>query len=78
MGEVYNRRRYLTAYAKQQDTEFGDILIDRGGGDVDDYSGWFPFPIIWSRWAMKVLATVTSRSMRPVSILLCVSVILLG
>lgn len=39
MGEVYNRRRYLTAYAKQQDTEFGDILIDRGGGDVDDYSG---------------------------------------
>ena len=39
MGEVYNRRRYLTAYAKQQNTEFGDILIDRGGGDVDDYSG---------------------------------------
>lgn len=39
MGEVYNRRRYLTAYAKQQDTEFGNILIDRGGGDVDDYSG---------------------------------------
>lgn len=39
MGEVYNRRRYLTAYAKQQNTEFGDILIDRGGGEVDDYSG---------------------------------------
>ena len=39
MGEEYNRRRYLTAYAKQQNTEFGDILIDRGGGDVDDYSG---------------------------------------
>lgn len=39
MGEVYNRRRYLTAYAKQQDTEFGDILIDRSGGDVDSYSG---------------------------------------
>lgn len=39
MGEVYNRRRYLTAYAKQQNTEFGDILIDRGGGDVDSYSG---------------------------------------
>ena len=39
MGEVYNRRRYLTAYAKQQDTEFGNILIDRSGGDVDSYSG---------------------------------------
>lgn len=39
MGEVYNRRRYLTAYAKQQNTEFGDILIDRGGGEVDSYSG---------------------------------------
>ena len=39
MGEVYNRRRYLTAYAKQQNTEFGDILIDRGGGDVYSYSG---------------------------------------
>lgn len=39
MREIYNRRRYLTAYAKQQDTEFGDSLIDRGGGDVDTYSG---------------------------------------
>lgn len=39
MGEVYNRRRYLTAYAKQQDTEFGTVLVDRSGGDVDSYSG---------------------------------------
>lgn len=26
LGETYNRRRYLTAYSKQQKTEFGTIL----------------------------------------------------
>ena len=31
----YNRRRYLTAYGKEQKTEFGTIFIDR---DADGYS----------------------------------------
>lgn len=38
MAEVYNRRNYLTAYAKQQKTEFGDILIDHNA-KPDSYSG---------------------------------------
>lgn len=38
MAEVYNRRRYLTAYAKQQKTEFGDIIIDRNA-EPDSYGG---------------------------------------
>lgn len=39
MGESYNGRKYLTAYSKQQHTEFGDILIDRDG-TPDSYSGY--------------------------------------
>ncbi len=38
MSETYNRRRYLTAYAKQQKTEFGDIIIDHNA-EPDSYSG---------------------------------------
>ena len=38
MAEVYNRRRYLTAYAKQQKTEFGDIIIDHNA-EPDSYGG---------------------------------------
>lgn len=38
MAEVYNRRNYLTAYAKQQKTEFGEILIDHDA-EPDSYSG---------------------------------------
>lgn len=39
MGESYNGRKYLTAYSKQQYTEFGNILIDRDG-TPDSYSGY--------------------------------------
>ncbi len=39
MGASYNRRNYLTAYAKQQKVTFGDILIDRNGGSPDTRSG---------------------------------------
>ena len=39
MGGAYNRRKYLTAYSKEQDAEFGTILIDRSGGEPDSYSG---------------------------------------
>ena len=35
LADTYNRRRYLTAYGKEQKTGFGDILIDR---DADGYS----------------------------------------
>lgn len=38
MAEVYNRRNYLTSYAKQQKTEFGEILIDHDA-EPDSYSG---------------------------------------
>ena len=37
--EVYNRRRYLTCYGKEQKTSFGTIYIDRGGGTPDSYTG---------------------------------------
>ena len=37
--ETYNRRRYLTAYSKQQKTEFGTIYVDRSGGTPDSYTG---------------------------------------
>lgn len=38
MTETYNRRRYLTAYAKQQHTEFGEIIIDHDA-EPDSYGG---------------------------------------
>jgi len=31
LQETYNRRRYLTAYSKEQRTEFGSIFVDRNG-----------------------------------------------
>ena len=37
--EVYNRRRYLTCYGKEQKTAFGTIYIDRSGGTPDSYTG---------------------------------------
>ena len=36
---TYNRRRYLTAYGKEQKAEFGNILIDRDGGNYASASG---------------------------------------
>ena len=36
LADTYNRRRYLTAYGKEQKTEFGTIFIDR---DADGY--WY-------------------------------------
>lgn len=38
LSETYNRRRYLTAYGKEQKTDFGTIYIDRHGGNPDTYS----------------------------------------
>ena len=38
MAETYNRRNYLTSYAKEQKTEFGTVYIDRGA-EPDSYSG---------------------------------------
>lgn len=38
LSGTYNRRNYLTAYGKEQKTEFGSILIDRDG-KPDSYSG---------------------------------------
>jgi hypothetical protein len=38
LQETYNRRRYLTAYGKEQRTEFGSIFIDRNGVP-DSYTG---------------------------------------
>lgn len=35
----YNRRRYLTAYGKDQKTEFGTICIDHDGGNYSSASG---------------------------------------
>lgn len=39
LSDTYNRRNYLTAYAKEQKAEFGSIVIDRSGGNPDSYSG---------------------------------------
>lgn len=39
LDETYNRRNYLTAYSKQQKTEFGTIYVDRSGGTPDSYTG---------------------------------------
>ena len=36
---TYNRRRYLTAYGKEQKTEFGTIYIDRDAGNYSSASG---------------------------------------
>jgi hypothetical protein len=38
LGESYNRRRYLTAYSKEQEVEFGTVYIDRDGGSPDTNS----------------------------------------
>lgn len=38
LSDTYNRRNYLTAYGKEQKTEFGTVLVDRGG-EPDSYSG---------------------------------------
>lgn len=38
LQETYNRRRYLTAYSKEQRTEFGSIFVDRNGVP-DSYTG---------------------------------------
>ncbi len=38
LGESYNRRRYLTAYSKEQEVEFGTVYIDRDGATPDTYS----------------------------------------
>ena len=38
LHETYNRRRYLTAYSKEQRTEFGSIFVDRNGVP-DSYTG---------------------------------------
>ena len=35
--ETYNRRRYLTCYAKEQQTEFGTVYVDRNG-EPDSYT----------------------------------------
>ncbi|MDL2318574.1 glycosyl hydrolase [Eubacteriales bacterium OttesenSCG-928-A19] len=37
--DIYNRRRYLTCYAKAQRTSFGQIIVDRDGGSPDARSG---------------------------------------
>ena len=39
MSGTYNRRCYLTAYGKQQNTEFGTVYVDKNGGGPDSYSG---------------------------------------
>lgn len=38
LSDTYNRRNYLTAYGKEQKTEFGTVLVDHGG-EPDSYSG---------------------------------------
>lgn len=38
-AETYNRRRYLTAYSKQQKVTFGDIYVDGNGGTPTKKSG---------------------------------------
>ena len=39
LSGTYNRRHYLTAYGKEQKTEFENIIVDRNGGNPDSYSG---------------------------------------
>ena len=39
IASSYNGRKYLTAYSKEQKTEFGTIYVDRGGGTPDKYTG---------------------------------------
>jgi hypothetical protein len=39
MSGTYNGRHYLTAYSKQQKTEFENIIIDHDGGDYASASG---------------------------------------
>lgn len=39
IGDVYNRRRYLTCYGKTQKTEFENTVIDQVGGDLSAYTG---------------------------------------
>ena len=39
LAGTYNRRNYLTAYAKEQKVEFGTILIDRDAGNYSGASG---------------------------------------
>ncbi|BDZ79228.1 glycosyl hydrolase family 18 protein [Claveliimonas bilis] len=39
LAGTYNRRNYLTAYAKEQKAEFGNILIDRDAGNYSGASG---------------------------------------
>lgn len=39
IAEDYNRRSFLTAYSKQQKTEFGNIYIDRQGSNYDSHAG---------------------------------------
>jgi len=37
--DTYNRRRYLTVYAKKQKVDFGEVYVDIGGGDPTEKSG---------------------------------------
>lgn len=39
LSGTYNRRHYLTAYGKEQKTQFANIIVDRNGGSPDSYSG---------------------------------------
>jgi len=39
MGETYNGRNYLIAYAKQQHTSFGKVAVERSGDDCNSSSG---------------------------------------
>ncbi len=39
LADTYNRRRYLTAYGKEQKTEFGTVYIDHDGGNYSSASG---------------------------------------
>lgn len=39
IAEDYNRRSFLTAYSKQQKTEFGSVFIDRLGSNYDSHAG---------------------------------------
>jgi hypothetical protein len=42
MNGTYNRRHYLTAYSKEQHTEFGTIYVD-ADGTTSTYSGIVSF-----------------------------------
>lgn len=39
IGDTYNRRRYLTAYGKQQSVTFGSIIVDRDAGNPSSTEG---------------------------------------